>query len=108
RRWRGQHVHFHVDPRHPPEAFRGDWTAPHELSHLILPYLGRPAAWFAEGFASYMQYQVMIAMGLLSEAEAGERYRERIGRAAERYRYPEISFVEAAPRLHDDRQYPVM
>lgn len=108
RRRNGQGVHFHVDLRHPPEAFRRDWTAPHELSHLILPYLGRRAAWFAEGFASYMQYQVMIAMGVLGETEAGERYRERIGRAAARYRYRELSFVEAAPRLHEDRQYPVM
>ncbi|HEX7038357.1 MAG TPA: hypothetical protein VF210_21510 [Pseudomonadales bacterium] len=108
RRWRGQAVHFHVDTRHPPEAFRRDWTAPHELSHLILPYLGRRAAWFAEGFASYMQYQVMIAMGVLDEAEAGERYRARIGRASARYPYPRLSFVEAAPRLREDRLYPVM
>lgn len=108
RRGGTQAVHFHVDLRHQADAFRRDWTAPHELSHLILPYLGRRAAWFAEGFASYMQYQVMIEQGVLTDAAARERYRRRIGRAAERYRYPQRSFVDAAPQLLEQRLYPVV
>jgi hypothetical protein len=107
-RRRGQGVHFHVDPSYSLEDFRQDWTAPHELSHLILPYVGRRNAWFSEGFASYMQYPVMQAMGVLTEAEARDRYRQNLERAARRYRYPEDSFIEAAPKLRADRQYPVM
>ena len=107
-RWRGQGVHFHVDPAFELDTFRRDWTAPHELSHLILPYLGRRYAWFSEGFASYLQYPVMQAMGVLSADEARRRYRRNLERAARGYTYPRESFVEAAPKLRATRQYRVM
>jgi len=107
-RYRGQGVHFHVDPSYSLAAFRRDWTAPHELSHLILPYVGRRHAWFSEGFASYLQYPVMQVMGVLSEADAARRYRRNLERAARNYRYSGESFVEAAPKLRAARQYPVM
>ena len=107
-RWRGQGVHFHVDPTFDLEAFRRDWTAPHELAHLILPYLGRRHAWFSEGFASHMQYPVMQAVGVLSADEARRRYRDNLERAARTYAYPRESFAEAAPKLRANRQYRVM
>jgi len=55
-----QAVHFYVNPTYfSYQDFISDWTAPHEISHLILPFLGKQNSWFAEGFASYMQYRVM-------------------------------------------------
>lgn len=108
RRGRVQGVHFHVDPRFPPAAFRRDWTAPHELAHLVLPYVGRQHAWFAEGFASFMQYQVMHAMGVLSDEAAASRLRQRLARAARDYDYPDRSFADAAPSLRAEGRYPVM
>jgi hypothetical protein len=107
-RSRNQGVHFHVDPRYPLEAFRRDWTAPHELSHLVLPYVGSKNRWFAEGFASYMQYQVMHAMGVLDEAQLLQQYWRKLDWAARRYVYSDQPFAEAAPRLRADGQYPVM
>lgn len=107
-RGRHQGVRFHVDTRYPLERFRKDWTAPHEFSHLILPYLGRKNAWFAEGFASYMQYQVMHAMGVLTEDDVARRYRTRIDKAARNYGYPDRPFVDAAPRLRAEGKYPTM
>ena len=107
-RSRRQGVHLHVDPRFPINAFRQDWTAPHELSHLILPYLGRHDAWFAEGFASYLQYQVMVAMGVMTLAEAEALYLRNIGRAAASYRHADKPFALAAPRLAAERQYPIL
>lgn len=101
-------VVFHVDASQSLAEFRADWTAPHELSHLVLPHLGDEHSWFAEGFASYMQYQVMHAMGVLSAAEVAERYRERLGSARAAYRFPDLPFVQAAPRLRAERKYPVM
>ena len=103
-----QGVRFVVDTSFPLETFRQDWTAPHELSHLILPYLGRKHSWFSEGFASYMQYQVMYAMGVLSAEEVAARYRVRLDKAARNYGYADRSFVDAAPRLRADGKYPVM
>lgn len=107
-RSRAQAVHFHVDPSYSSASFRADWTAAHELSHLLLPYLGRDNAWFAEGFASYMQYQVMQAMGALGESAPETLYEDRISRAEARYRHHDKSFIEAAEALAQARQFPVL
>lgn len=107
-RSRLQGVHFYVDPRFPLAAFRHDWTASHELSHLLLPYLGARHAWFAEGFASYMQYQVMHAMGTLSARSVAQRYRRNLLRAERNYHYPDRPFATAAPQLRAERKYSTM
>ena len=103
-----QGVHFHVDMSYPQQDFDEDWTAPHELSHLVIPYLGRKNAWFAEGFASYMQYQVMMQMGVLTHSDAQQRYAQRIERAEKRFALDDLPFVEAAPKLRAMGQYPTM
>ena len=103
-----QGVHFHVDMSYPQQDFDEDWSAPHELSHLVIPYLGRKNAWFAEGFASYMQYQVMMQMGVLTHSDAQQRYAQRIERAEKRFALDDLPFVEAAPKLRAMGQYPTM
>ncbi|MEW5250535.1 gluzincin family metallopeptidase [Microbulbifer sp. 2201CG32-9] len=108
RRGRVQGVNFYVDPSFSLQDFLRDWTAPHELSHLLIPYLGRRNAWFAEGFASFMQYQVMQQMGVLTEEQALARYRVRIEKAAREYRESTQPFALAAPKLQRRRQYPTM
>lgn len=107
-RSRIQGVHFHIDPRFSLEEFRADWTAPHELSHLVLPYVGRTNAWFAEGFASYMQYQVMHQMGVLNTSDMRKRYKGNVDKAARRYSHHTTPFASAAPRLRAERNYPTM
>ena len=107
-RSRRQGVNFNVDPRYSADELIADWTASHELSHLLIPYLGRRHSWFAEGFASFMQYQVMQELGVINEAQAAARYQERIGRAERRYNMDDMPFVEAAPKLRAQRQYPTM
>lgn len=69
--WRDstQQVHFYVAAGFSLEQFLQDWTAYHEISHLALPFLGKEHAWFAEGFASFMQYQVMQRAGLIASAK---------------------------------------
>ncbi len=108
RRGSKQGVNFHVNPDFSIDAFRADWTAAHELSHLIIPYLGSAHAWFAEGFASYMQYQVMQTTGQLSAKEAGHRYLARLDKARGNYRFHDRAFASAAPKLREERKYPVM
>ncbi len=107
RGWR-QGIRLRVDPGYPLEELLADWTAPHEFSHLALPYLGRDNAWFAEGFASFMQYQVMHEMGTLTNEQVTARYAERIGRAASGYRHGNLRFVDAAPKLRREHNYPTM
>ena len=107
-RSRRQGVNFHVNPRSSARELRADWVAYHELSHLLIPYLGRRHSWFAEGFASYMQYQVMHSLGVLNERQMESRYQERIDRAERRYALAHMPFVEAASVLRARRQYPTM
>lgn len=58
-RMRQQQVYFQVDSSFDLTSFQQDWTAAHEFSHLALPLLDKEDLWFAEGFASFMQYQVL-------------------------------------------------
>jgi len=107
-RSRIQGVHFHIDPRYSLDEFRADWTAPHELSHLVLPYLGRSNSWFAEGFASYMQYQVMHQMGVITAQDMRTRYQKNVAKAARRYSHHDTPFASAAGQLRAERNYPTM
>lgn len=103
-----QGVHFHVDTGYPLDTFRQDWTAAHELSHLLIPYLGRSLRWFAEGFASYMQYQIMMEMGLFGEETLTSNYKDRLKKAEHDYPMQNTPFTEAADTLFKMRRYPVM
>jgi hypothetical protein len=105
-RSRRQGVNIHVNPDHTRDELLSDWTVYHELAHLLLPYLGRQHSWFAEGFASYMQYQLMHSAGVLSAEEMRTGYREKIERAASRYDLPDRSFIEASPLLRARRDFP--
>lgn len=110
RRGPQQGVDFYVDPAWPLDDFLRDWTAAHELSHLVFPYLGDQHRWFAEGFASYMQYQVLHQLGAIDDAEMASAYRSRITKARDDYSqlgldaYP---FMAAQSRLHQQSAYSV-
>jgi hypothetical protein len=65
-----QQVFFQVDSSFDLTKFQQDWTAAHEFSHLALPLLDREDLWFAEGFASFMQYQVLKQQQQLAETPA--------------------------------------
>lgn len=55
------------------QELRDDWTAVHELSHLMHPYLGDDGRWLAEGLASYYQNVSRARGGLLDGDEAWRR-----------------------------------
>jgi hypothetical protein len=76
-----QQVYFQVDTRFSLSDFQQDWTAAHEFSHLALPLLDRDDLWFAEGFASFMQYQVLQHQQLLTESAAWW-YRQKLQQLA--------------------------
>lgn len=75
-------VRFTVNPGRSLDAFVGDWTAPHELSHLFLPYPGQPDIWLSEGFASYYQNILMAREGIYSPEQAWNKLYAGFMRAA--------------------------
>ncbi len=69
----GAAAHFFVDQNRPLSEFRKDWTATHELSHMLLPYVGRGDAWLSEGLASYYQNVLRARAGMVSEEVAWQK-----------------------------------
>ncbi|MGQ0621711.1 MAG: M61 family metallopeptidase [Panacagrimonas sp.] len=90
----GRNVFFHVNTRYPWDAFKRDWTASHELSHLMFPYLGSDSRWFSEGIASYLQYQIMYASGAMSWQQVTDKYAERFDAAGADQARGQMSIVE--------------
>jgi hypothetical protein len=66
-------AHFYIDQYRPLTEFRDDWTATHELSHMLLPFVSRRDAWLSEGFASYYQNVLRARAGMISPDQAWEK-----------------------------------
>jgi hypothetical protein len=52
------------------ERLARDWVLPHELSHLLLPFVRREDAWLAEGLATYYQEVLRARAGVIGADEA--------------------------------------
>ena len=97
-------VHFHVDPRFGLKKFVDDWTIYHELAHMALPYLGSQYRWLSEGFASYMQYQIMAQADVL-QGTLSTRYQSQIAKHL-RWFKSDLTAASIAKRLMNNNQYP--
>lgn len=100
-----QGVRFYVDPSFTLEAFQRDWTAPHEMAHLSLPFIGREHMWFAEGYASFMQWYLLEKQGLFGTDEVRRKYKQRIERAMLRLNSDQ-PFPELCAQLLKRHDYP--
>jgi len=69
----GESVQFFIDQRQSLNAFNKDWTATHEFSHLMLPYIKYRNRWLSEGFASYYQNILMARGEMYSEKKAWQK-----------------------------------
>lgn len=66
----GEAVELFVDQRQPLDALLGDWTATHEFSHLMLPYIEEQHRWVSEGFAQYYQNVLLARSGAYDSQKA--------------------------------------
>ena len=93
----GHHsIQFFTDTNAKLEQLLADWTAAHEFSHLLLPYLDTNGKWVSEGFASYYQNLLMAHMGEYSPTQAWSKLLAGFGRA-QRER-PAVSPSESVQR----------
>lgn len=72
-----------ADPAADAAAQARDWVLPHELAHLLHPYLGSGRGrWLAEGLASYLQQVLRARVGALGRDEAFTLLFEGLARGA--------------------------
>ncbi len=90
----GEKVEFFVNADRPIEEFYKDWTATHEFSHLMLPYVSSRHKWISEGFASYYQNILMARAGRYTAREAWQKLHDGFERG--RDSRPELSPNQAA------------
>ncbi len=69
----GETIELFVNAASPRDAFYDDWTATHEFSHLLLPYLESRHRWIAEGFAQYYQNLLLARAGEYSDERAWQK-----------------------------------
>jgi predicted metalloprotease with PDZ domain len=67
---------FYVDETRPLSEFRESWTATHEFSHMLIPYISSRDRWLSEGLASYYQNVLRARDGRLSETQAWQKLHE--------------------------------
>jgi hypothetical protein len=69
----GLAIRFVVNSARPIKDFYQDWTATHELSHLLIPSIENHDIWLSEGLASYLQYFLMVEIEQLSHLQAWQK-----------------------------------
>jgi hypothetical protein len=92
----GEAVELFIDASRPLDALLRDWTATHEFSHLMLPYLERDHRWVSEGFAQYYQNVLLARSGAYHAARAWRELYAGFERG--RLSRPELSPNAAAER----------
>lgn len=106
-RGKDQGVHFHVNMDYSLQEFLDDWTAQHEISHLSIPFVGKENAWFSEGYATYMQCQVMEVQGVMSSDEVTTKYQNKLSGCKKAF-HSNLPVPQAADSLKKAWNYPAM
>lgn len=102
-----QGVHFHVNTDYSLDEFLSDWTAPHEISHLAIPFVGKSNAWFSEGFATYMQNEILLEMKECTQEDIDKKFKTKLDMARPYYQENE-PFDKVAMSLRKTYNYPEM
>ncbi len=92
----GESVELFVNERRAIDEYYDDWTATHEFSHLMLPYIRSSHRWISEGFAQYYQNVLLARSGAYPELQAWQKLYEGFERG--RKSRPELSPNQAAAR----------
>jgi hypothetical protein len=100
----GDMVQFFVNPAKPIDEFMGDWTATHEFSHLLLPYVSRQQRWISEGFAQYYQNVLLARSGEYDQQHAWQKLYEGFERGRNNRR-PDLTLAELSPNMRENRSF---
>lgn len=92
----GESVEFFVNQNARIDRFYADWTATHEFSHLLFPYVRKNQRWISEGFAQYLQNVLLARAGHYTPERAWQKLYEGFERG--RRSRPDLSPNAAAAR----------
>ena len=87
------------------DALISDWTAFHELSHLLLPYRGYGNIWFSEGLATYYQNIIQARTGLLDEVVLWHKIAAGFERGSNELHWDHFNLTKVSDNLSETRQY---
>lgn len=102
-RGEGNALQLIVDPARVESEFIEDWTAVHELSHQMHPYLGDRGSWLSEGLATYYQNILRARAGLLTPPQAWDRLQAGFQRGA--LGMSGATLEQAAANMQRDHSY---
>ncbi len=98
-------VEFFIDEQRPLSEFTSDWTATHEFSHMLLPYVSSNDRWLSEGLASYYQNVLRARDGRLSEEQAWQKLHSGFERGRASTRRESLSSATRSGRSSTMRVY---
>lgn len=96
-------VHLFINQRRPLHEFFDDWTATHELSHLLLPFIDQDDAWLSEGVATYYQNVLRARAGKLTPQQAWTRMNAGFLRG--RSEVPDMTLAQATENMYRGSTY---
>ena len=96
-------AHFFINQRRPIREFFEDWTAVHELSHLLLPYINSDDIWLSEGVATYYQNVLRARGGRMKASDAWQRLHAGFVRGMESAQG--LTLAQATESMYRDDTY---
>ncbi len=96
-------AHFFINQRRPIKEFFEDWTAVHELSHLLLPYVNADDIWLSEGVATYYQNVLRARGGRMTALDAWQRLHAGFVRGMESAQG--LTLAQATESMYRDGSY---
>ncbi len=99
----GPAIHLVINQRRPIDEFYDDWTAAHEFSHLLLPFVTYTDAWLSEGLATYYQNVLRARAGRLSAQQAWSNLHAGFGRGQREA--TDLTLAEATRRMYRSRLF---
>ncbi len=101
----GSALHLYPGADASAATLRSDWTATHEISHLLHPYLGTRGRWLGEGLASYYQNVLRARAGWLSVDAAVTSLRAGFARGRREADRAGTTVVDASRNMQETHDF---
>jgi M61 glycyl aminopeptidase len=98
-------VSLTINPEFSLQELSQDWTAYHEFSHLLIPYVVSSDLWISEGLATYYQNIIQARSGLLNETEFWKKLANGFSRGSKDNSWPQLSLTTISNDMHHYRSF---